>query len=275
MPPATRSVLKTSPTRAARALVKRDFSIARSYRASFILDIFFGIMNLVVFFYISRTVTLRAGALQDAPNYFAFASVGIALSVVMQSATTGLAARIREEQLTGTLEVLVMEPMSSTQLACGLTGFPFLFGVVRAGLYLGFAGAFLDLSLGRADVLGFVLVLAAAGVALSTVGIALGALVLVFKQGQALAIVVTFGFTLLSGALFPRTLLPGWIQAIGDVLPTSYALDGLRHALFQGSGWQGDFWALAVTAVVLIPLSIWFFSVLLGVVKRTGSLTQY
>jgi len=239
------------------------------------LDIFFGIMNLVVFYYISRAVALRAGDLQGAPTYFAFASVGIVLTVVMQAATTGLAKRVREEQLTGTLEILVMQPISSIQLAVGLTGFPFLFSVIRGALYIAIGALFLDLQLGNADILGFVLVLAATGCALSAIGIALGAIVLVFKQGEALAAVVTFGFTMLGGALFPRDLLPDWLQYLGDLLPTRFALDGLRSALFEGGGWHGDLVALIVTSVILIPLALWFFSALLAVVKRRGSLSQY
>jgi ABC-2 type transport system permease protein len=270
-----RPILKTTRHRALIALVRRDFTITRSYRVAFVLDIFFGIMNLVVFYFISRTVALRAGSLQGAPTYFAFASVGIVLTVVMQAATTGLARRIREEQLTGTLEVLVMQPMSVVQLAFGLTGFPFLFGAIRGALYIAFGGLFLALPLGNADILGFVLVLAATGVTLSAVGIALGGIVLVMKQGEALAGVITFGLTLLSGALFPRDLLPAWLQLVGDVLPTRLAVDGLRGALFEGGGWHGPLVALVATSLVLIPLSVWLFSALLKIVKRAGSLSQY
>jgi ABC-2 type transport system permease protein len=270
-----RPVLKTSSHRALAALVRRDFSITRSYRAAFVLDIFFGIMNLVVFYYISQAVVLRTGDLQGAPNYFAFASVGIVLTVVMQAATTGLAKRIREEQLTGTLEVLVMQPITSAQLAIGLTGFPFLFGVIRGALYIAIGGLFLDLHLGDADILGFMLVLAATAGALSAVGVMLGAIVLVMKQGEALAAVVTFGFTMLSGALFPRDLLPDWLEIVGDVLPTRFALDGLRNALFEGGGWLGELVALVVTSLILVPLALWFFAALLGVVKRRGSISQY
>jgi ABC-type multidrug transport system permease subunit len=240
-----------------------------------VLDLFFGIMNLVVFYFISRTVALRSDTLDGAPTYFAFASVGIVLTVVMQAATAGLAARIREEQLTGTLEVLVMQPLTPTQLAFGLTGFPYLFGVIRGGLYIAFAALFLDLDLDHASVIGFLLILAATGMALAAIGIAMGALVLVFKQGTALAGVVTFGLGLLSGTLFPRELLPGWIQSIGDLLPTRFAVDGLRDTLFGGTGWHGDLSALTVTAAILLPLAILFFSTLLGVVKRSGSLSQY
>ena len=257
------------------ALLRRDFLIARSYKATFTLDVFFGVMNLVIFYFISKTVSLRAGTLDGAPTYFAFASAGIVLTVVMQSATTGLARRVREEQLTGTLEILATQPVSSVEMAAGLTGFPSAFGVVRAAFYLLAAGALLNLDMSRTSFVGLGLILIATGVTLSAIGVFLGALVLVLKQGETLAGLVTFGFGLLSGALFPRELLPGWLEALGDVLPTRFALDGMRRALFEGAGWQGDFLALLVTAVILLPVSIACFSYALRVVKRSGSLSQY
>ena len=275
MPASYRPVLRGAIGRPLGALIRRDFSIARSYRAAFALDILFGVLNLIVFYYISETLALRSGNLGGAPTYFAFASVGIVLTVVMQAAANGIVVRVREEQLTGTLEILVMQPLTSTQLAFGLTGFPFAFGLVRAAFYVPFAGLFLGLDLPHANVLGFLSILAASGIVMSSIGIAMAAVVLVFKQGTALAAVITFGLGLLSGALFPRSLLPEWLEMIGDVLPTRFALDGLRSALFEGVGWQDELIALLVTALLLVPLSIWFFSAMLRVVKRAGSLSQY
>jgi ABC-2 type transport system permease protein len=269
------SLLRLPRARILSALIRRDFLITRSYRLAFALDVFFGMMNLIVFYFISRTVTLRSGTLDGAPSYFAFASVGIILTVVMQSATTGLARRVREEQLTGTLEALAVQPVSAVEMAAGLTGFPFVFGTLRAGLYMLFAAALLNLDLSHSDVAGFVLVLVATGITLSAVGVLMGAIVLVFKQGDALAAVITFGFGLLSGALFPRGLLPGWLQALGGILPTRFALDGMRRALFEGGGWVGDLTALVAAGLILLPLSIGLFSWVLTAVKKSGTLSQY
>lgn len=36
---------------------------------------------------------------------------------------------------------------------------------------------------------------------------------------------------LLSGVVFPLSVLPGWMQAIGTLLPTTYWLEGMRRAL--------------------------------------------
>ncbi|MDX6401097.1 MAG: hypothetical protein QOF27_1703, partial [Gaiellaceae bacterium] len=61
-----------------KAMVLRDVGVTRSYRLAFVLDVFFGVLNLAMFFFISRTFANVHGAdLHGAPSYFAFASVGI------------------------------------------------------------------------------------------------------------------------------------------------------------------------------------------------------
>ena len=66
------------------AVIRRDVLVTRSYRLAFVLDVFFGILNLALFFFISRTFDDIATAdLHGAPSYFAFAAVGIVLALVI------------------------------------------------------------------------------------------------------------------------------------------------------------------------------------------------
>lgn len=257
------------------ALVRRDFAIARSYRAAFVLDSLFGVLNLLVFYFISRAVMPRDVDLSGAASYFDFAAVGLAMTLVLQATTAQLAARIREEQLTGTLEVLWSQPLSSSELALGLAGFPFLFAAVRAAAYVLIAGVFFGLDLGRADWIGFVLVLAATGLAIGSLGVVVAAAVLAFKRGEGLAALFTFALGLLGGALFPVGVLPGWLHGMSAAAPTRYAFDGVRAALFEGAGWGGPLLALALFVVVAVPLSLWGFRLSVNHSIRTGALSQY
>ena len=262
--------------RVVSAVVRRDYHVARSYRLAFVLDLLNGVINLVVFFFISRTFGDPTSAeLGGAPSYFAFAAVGIALTIVIGAASAGLAARIREEQLTGTLEALLAQPLTTAEVALGLAGFPFLFAIVRAAFYILVAAALLGLDLSGADWVGFVVVLLMAGVALSALGVLFGAVVLVVKRGEVLAGMITFGMGLLSGAFFPVSVLPGWLEPIGAVLPTRFAFDGLRDAIFRGEAWGADAFALFAFAAVALPLGILAFREALGYARRSGTLAQY
>jgi ABC-2 type transport system permease protein len=259
------------------AIIRRDYQLARSYRLAFAMDLVLGFANLILYFFISRTFTGvgQTAELQGAPSYFAFAVVGIVVTVVMTAASLALAMRIREEQLTGTLEALVVQPLNSFELAVGLVGFPFLFAMVRALAYLGIAWALLDVDLAHADWGGVVLVFLTAGLALTSLGIALGAIVLVIKKGDVLASLAVFALALISGALFPISVLPNWLEPLAKIAPMRFAFDGLRSALYSGSGWGEDVVILALLGVLTLPASIWIFDRSLRFAVRKGSLAQY
>lgn len=258
------------------ALVRRDYVIARSYRIAFFLDLVFGVLNLVIYYFISKTFGSRPTRnLDGAPSYFAFAALGISVMVVMEAASIGLANRIREEQLTGTLEALVTQPVTANELAFGLTGYPFLFAMSRAAFYVLVSAAFLGVDVGRTSWLGFVSMLLVTGLALAAIGIFLGAVVLVVKRTRVIASIVTFGLGFLGGAFFPVSVLPGWVQPIGKIAPTRFAFDGLRAAVFRGSDWENDFLALVFFSAVALPVAVWLFAFALRSVRRSGSLLQY
>jgi ABC-2 type transport system permease protein len=261
--------------RAIWALVRRDFAVTRSYRLAFYLDIGLGVIDLCIYFFISKTFPQTTADLGGAPSYFAFAAVGLAMTIVIGATSTQLAQRVREEQLTGTLEALTVQPLSATELSLGMGGLPFLFALVRVAVYLIVAGTLLGVSFAGADWVGFAVVLAASAASLSGIGIVLGGLVLVIKRGAVVASLFTFFLGLVGGAFFPVSVLPDWLQTIGKVVPTKFAFDGLRAALYQGGGWQGDAVALAAFGVVTLPLAMWLFGVALAYGRRSGTLAQY
>ena len=81
--------------------------------------------------------------------------------------------------------------------------------------------------------------------------------------------------TFVSGAFFPVSVLPSWAQTIGEVMPTSFAFDGLREALFDGGGWGTSALVLVAMGVVGIPLATWVFAAALRHAKRKGTLAEY
>ncbi len=259
-----------------RALVGREYMINRSYRLTLPLDIFFGFLNLIIFFFISKTFHGGASAgLAGAPDYFAFASVGIALGLVIQTASVRIAHRMREEQLTGTLEALVAQPIRGSELSIGLAGFDVVFAMARATLYILVAWLFLGVDLSRASWLGFSLVLLCAGTAMAAIGIVLAAGVLVFKRAELAGLMVTLALSTLGGAAFPVRVLPDWLDPIVRVVPTRFAFDGVRHALFRGTGWSGDAGALLLISAVSLPVAFLVFNGALELAKRRGSLATY
>ena len=260
---------------AIQGLWQRELREGRRRLAALALDLAFGALNLVVFFYIARSVgSPPHQALDGAPGYFAFAAVGIALVVVMQSAAAQQVSRVRREQLTGTLEALVAQPVSVAELAFGLTGAGYLLAALRALLYLGFAVLALGLDASHADVVGVVVVVVLGCASFMALGIALLALALAIRRGEALTRVVLVAVIFPSGAYFPVGRLPGVLRDLATFMPPRLALDGVRAALFRGDGWIADAGWLALSVAIMLPMSLLAFAAALRLLARRAQLTS-
>ena len=258
------------------ALVERDYRITRSYRLAFVMDLLYGVVEVAVYYFISKTFAdASSTTLSGAPSYFAFATVGIIITIVISSASVGIAQRIREEQLAGTLEALTIQPVRTTELAIGLAGFPCLFAFFRAATYVFFATVLFGLDLHGASVPGLVLVLLATAIAMLGIGILMSAVTVLFKRAGTFASFAIFGMSILSGSVFPVSVLPDWLRPVGQVFPTRFALDGTRHALFRGSDWSSDAVALVGFGLVAVPLAIWILDRALLVARKTGTIGEY
>jgi ABC-2 type transport system permease protein len=258
------------------SLARRDFLATRSYRLAFVLDIFYGVFDLVLYYYISRTFEGVASAdLGAAPSYFAFAAVGIVIGTVVTATSSGVGYRVREEQVTGTLEALAAEPVTSSEMCVGWVAFPFSFAAARAAFYLAVAAVALELDVSQASWSGLVAVLAASAAAIAPIGILAGAAVLVFKRGQVVSGTLMYLLTILAGMVFPTDALPTWLQPLAEIVPLRYAFDGARDAIFAGTGWATDVLALLVWSLVLWPVAIVAFVASLSRAKAGGTLAQY
>jgi ABC-2 type transport system permease protein len=268
--------LRSRPRRRALlAVIRRDYMVARSYRLAFAFDLFFTILNLLVAYFVSKTFAgFESESLGGAPSYFDFAAVGLTLSAVVTATSTGLATRIREEQLTGTLEALIAQPVTPSELAFGFAGFPVSFATLRTAAYLLVAGTLLGLDVSKASWPGFIVILLLTATAFVGIGILAGALVLVVKRADVLTGAILFALSLISGAAFPVSVLPDWLEKIGRLSPMRPAFDGVRAALFGGN-WHGEAVYLAIFTAFGIPIAIFGFGKALAYGRRSGSLGQY
>ena len=256
------------------AFIRRDIAQRSMARIPVLLDLVFGVVNLVAFVFISRAVHGGGSTFSGRGlSYFDFAAVGIAFMLVVQAAVTQATTRIGEEQRTGTIEHLVSSPTPVAAVALGLGAYPVMFAMVRTAAYLLLAGIVLGLDIGRTSWVGVAVVLLLGGIATASIGVFLAALAVAFSFGTAGSRVVLVALIFLSGTYFPVDVLPAWAQSLGYLLPTRFALDGLRETI-AGSPWVGSAAALAATAVVGIPLSVLAFAAAVRFASRRGTLVR-
>ena len=256
------------------AFLRRDLAENSLFRAGLVLDLGYGLVNLLIFQFISRVLHHPGGdALDGASSYFDFVAIGLAYLLVVQAACAQLTNRVRDQQRDGTLEVTVAAPVSPGTIALGLAGYPMLLGTLRCVIYLTAAAILLGLDVSSTDWYGLVVMVLLGALAALGIGICLAAIAVAFSHGDAVgrAAVVTLG--LLSGAYFPIAAMPAPMRWIAQVLPTRMAIEGLRAAM-AGGGWLPTALLLATTSAVLVPVAIWLFARGLRRARSTGTLVR-
>lgn len=266
--------------RLAWAFFKRDAMVEISYRTSFVVQLFGSILILAFFYFIGKTFVGHSvpGLEKYGGSYLAFLLIGVALTDCVGVSLTTFAKQIREGQLTGALEATLMSPVSLTVILIYSSLWAYSFSTVRFLLYLVLGITFYDVSVSNANVPSAVVIFVLTVLCFAGVGMMWAGVVMVIKRGERIITVVGYVVALLSGVLFPVSVLPGWLRVLGELVPLTHALDGMRLALLQGYGFADltvILLKLSVFAVVLIAAGIGLFSLAVRVAKQTGSLVEY
>jgi ABC-2 type transport system permease protein len=161
------------------------------------------------------------------------------------------------ERTTGTLERLLTTPLGKVDL---LFGYGLAFGLAAAVQgTVAVAAAYWLIGLDTAGNTGLVVLVAVVNAVL---GVALGLFCSAFARTEFQAVqflpVVVLPQLLLCGLFVPRGQMSGWLQAVSDVMPLSYAVEALgqvgAHADPTATLWR-DLAVVAGAAVVALVLA--------------------
>jgi ABC-2 type transport system permease protein len=266
--------------RIAWAFLVRDFLLVISYRTAFVLD--FAWIALVV--PVLSLLGLGAGGAASPSlqayggNYFAFLLIGVAFQDYVTFSQTNFNQSVREHQLMGTLEIVMLSPtpVPVVLLASSLWGY--IYTTLRFVVYL-LIGTLFGLDLSNVNWMSTLLVTALSVTCFSAVGILTASLVVLLQRGaEGVTRILTALSVALSGVLYPVTSLPGWLQGVSSVLPFTHSLEGMRRALLGGASpveLTYSLTTLALFTAALFPVGLWMFSLAVLRSKRTGTLGTY
>lgn len=265
--------------RVVAATFVRDMRIAASYRTGFVLSIGGSVLQILGVLFLSEAVGPGAGAAVDAygGNYFSFAAVGVAFSAFMAAGLTGIASRIREGQLMGTLELMLLSPNPLGLLLLASSVWGHARALLTLVIYIAVAVA-LGADVSRTNLPTAVAALVLSVLAFNAVGLISASFVIVLKQGNPVALAVGLASALLGGVLYPVTVLPGWLQAIAALLPLTHALELMRRSILVGEDFAtlaAPFASLALLTAILLPVGLWACSQAVRIAQTDGSLAEY
>jgi ABC-2 type transport system permease protein len=262
------------------AFLKRDFLLQVSYRFAFLLQ-FFGIFLQVSIFYFLAKLLGKGAVPYLEPyggDFFAFVLVGIAFYNYMSVSMNTFSASIRREQMLGILESILSTPtrLSTIILSSGL--WSFLYTSFRVVIYFVVGLLLYGLQVSNTNFLSAIVVLILSIAAFIPVGIISASFIMIFKRGDPIAFAFSSGSALLGGVYYPIGILPPWLKNLAYLLPITHSLQAMRLAILRGyspAQLKVEILALALFAVILVPLSVSIFSYAVKRAKTEGSLTQY
>lgn len=262
------------------AFVRRDFLVTWSYRFAFLSDFVNMFVQVLTFGLIGRIVNPSTipeyGGTQ--PGYVEFVVVGIVVTSFLQIALSRVVNVIRQEQMQGTLEAVMMTPTSTSTFQIGSVAYDLVYVPVRTTIFLVAVSLLLDISFNPA---GYVLAVPVLLVFIPFVwglGIITAAATLTFRRGAGLITFFVSALVLLSESYFPITVFPDWLQSIAELNPLYVALRTIRDVVIGSSGWQvvpETVGYLAPWAVASLIAGVSAFRWALARERRAGTLGIY
>ena len=264
----------------AAAFLKRDLSQALSYRLSFLLQLGSIFFSVAIFYFLSK---LLGGSVEPqleayGGDYFSFVLIGLAFTGFLGLSLSNFAESIREGQMLGTLEIMLLSPTRLSAILLSSSLWSYLLTTLRVVVYLLVGALIFGSSLSYANAPTALLVMVLSIASFSGIGILSAALVLLVKKGDPIAWLLGGASSLLAGVYYPVSVLPEWLEPLSRVLPLTYALDTMRLAMLQGYSiyeLRFDLLALLGFTIVLTPLSFLIFRKAVKRAKKEGSLIQY
>jgi ABC-2 type transport system permease protein len=266
-----------------RAFIVRDFHLSLSYRVEFLIKILWILGVTTTFYFISRIFAgFPLAQYQQWQNPLAAWLTGMAMLNYFLVGFSSLANAIRQEQMQGTLESVLLTPVNVPTVIVSSSAWAYVEATFYSFLYLFFGSIFFNVQY-KGNFLLALMFLLLTTLVLACLGILSASFTMAFKRGDPFAILLGVGTALFSGVFYPKEMLQEALgetggKAISFINPSTHGLDAIRGILIQGKTFvevQSSFLALMCFLVVLLPFSLWVFSRAIRRAKREGSLIQY
>ncbi len=266
--------------RLAWAFFCRDARIAMSYRAAFAVQMINNLLVIGLFYFISKVIgPTPLPSLKDyGGNFLAYMIIGIALTDCVGISLFTFGTQIREAQMSGTFEATLLSPVRLPVILVYSSLWNYFLSAVRFVCYLVAGAIAYGVSMRQGNFTAAAVVFLLTVLCFMGAGILWAGVIMVVKRGDSLLALGATIVLLCGGVLFPPSMLPHWMQSVAAIIPLTYALDGMRHALLQGwtlTQLNPVLWRLSLFAAILLTAGFAGFAWSVKVAKRTGSLSQY
>jgi ABC-2 type transport system permease protein len=185
---------------------------------------------------------------------------------------------MRQEQLAGTLESLLMTPTAPATIQIGTVAYDIVYVPLRTSLFLLIVAVAFGLDLEPSGIAPALIALLAFIPFVWGLGLVTAATMLTYRRGIGVVGFAATGMALTSGAYFPLELLPEWLTSLFQLNPMTITINAMREGLLAGISWS----ELGAAVAKLAPMSaaslsvgVFAFRLAMRRERRRGSLGLY
>ncbi|BAK54377.1 ABC transporter permease [Sulfurisphaera tokodaii] len=254
----------------------RGFKIWSSYRTQMVLNVLSWVLPVFTYYFVGTSLGNSLVEKIGVSDYTAFFVIGLAFQGYVSSIITTISQRLRNEQLYGTIEYYVLSSGGVVSFLFYSAIWGFVINTVNAAviLLIGFAlGVKYQVNILSTLIIIFLLLLSTIGLSMISAGFTM-----IVKQGNPISFFFSTFTTLMSGTVFPITVLPLPVKLISLALPLTWALNGLRLSMLSGEGIPqllNIILILVTFNAILLPLGIGFYKYAFKSARKKGTLSEY
>jgi ABC-2 type transport system permease protein len=260
-----------------RGIVERNIYLTKRYIWWDVAFFVWTVANTLTIVFIAEGVEANGGSI-DVNRQTTYLLIGAVLWAFLGILFEILTETVQWERWEGTIEYTFMAPLRRSAHLIGMSVYAIVYGILRAVLLFAVVAMFFDLAMPDANFISALVVVLVASIPFAGIGMMTAVLPLISpEKGAQLGFIAQGVLLVVSGVYYPVEVLPGWMQAIADVSPATYALDGTRAAILEGAGVGSllfELGALLLIGAVTIPLGLALFAAGEHYAKRYGKLKR-
>ena len=209
---------------------------------------------------ISQQETRVDTAVNQIPSGVNQSSPGMLVMFAMFTLLGG-AITLMQERQEGTLRRLLVMPISKVAVLTGKLLGVFVSGILQMVVLIAFGTFAFSVPWGQSP-LALVLLILAFAFAITSLGMMMAALTRTLAQANSLNTVVVLAMSSLGGAWWPLEIVPTWMQSLGQLFPTTWAMRGFHDIITRGLGVTAvlpEVGILLLYGLVFLAIGTWRF----------------
>jgi len=202
-----------------------------------------------------------------------YAALGNAVLHVAVNGVMGVTISVGSERWWGTMAALLVTPANRFFIFVGKAVMHILDGIISVIIALGYAAFLFGVDFSRTNWGALTVIVPLTAVCVIGYGLLMGSYSLITRNVGAVFNAAFFALMLISGANFPVSQLPSWIQPISYAIPLTYGIEAARQAV-EGTSLTALAPLLALetlTGVALLALGYVLFAQFERAARKRGA----